>query len=173
MIEKLSLIQNPFYVKIEYFIKKLFITKLKKIVEDIDRNVEYDLVFDYNSDIKEPMAVNKNGKITFKIKTISKYMALLDTRITQETFLAILLTHELLHSIVKKGSKIDSSEYEYMVNQWTKKIVTNELPVYSYRALLNATRRIKFDNECSDEIKDSILNALLFPIKKGEYWIHE
>ena len=172
MIEKLSLIQNPSYVKIEYFIKKLFITKLQKIVEDIDRNVEYDFVFDYNSGIKEPMAVNENGKITFKIKTISKYMALLDTRITQETFLAILLTHELLHSIVKR-SKIDSSEYEYMVNQWTKKIVTDELPVHSYRALLNATKRIKFGNECSAEIKDSILNALLFPIKKGEYWIHE
>ena len=166
----LSLIHNPSYVKIESFIKNLFENKLKKIMISMDKNVEYKFIFDYNSTNLNPIAINKNNEIIFKLNSIKKYMTLLDTKMAQETFLVILLTHELLHSVIKKGDKLSSIEYEYIVNQFAKRIIFDNLEIYSYRELLNSANRIKFNNTIL-ETKTKILDVLLFPIKKGEYWI--
>ena len=166
----LSLIHNPSYVKIESFIKNLFENKLKKIMTSMDKNVEYKFIFDYNSTNLNPIAINKNNEIIFKFNSIKKYMTLLDTKMAQETFLVILLTHELLHSVIKKGDKLSSIEYEYIVNQFAKRIIFDNLAIYSYRELLNSANRIKFNNAIL-ETKTKILDVLLFPIKKGEYWI--
>lgn len=166
----LSLIHNPSYVKIESFIKNLFENKLKKIMTSMDKNVEYKFIFDYNSTNLNPIAINKNNEIIFKLNSIKKYMTLLDTKMAQETFLVILLTHELLHSVIKKGDKLSSIEYEYIVNQFAKRIIFDNLAIYSYRELLNSANRIKFNNTIL-ETKTKILDVLLFPIKKGEYWI--
>lgn len=169
-IEHLSLVHNPSYVKIESFIKNLFDSKLNKIMLSMDKNIKYKFIFDYNSTYLNPMAINKNNEITFKINSIKKYITLLDNKEAQETFLSILLIHELLHSIIKKGDNLDSIEYEYIINQWAKDILLNKLAIYSYRDLMNTTRRIKFGN-ISTLAKNRILDALLFPIEKGEYWI--
>ena len=161
--------RSPIKVDIQKFIEEEYETRLKSIMTSIDSKVEYEIKFVSSIKYSTCLAYNDGGWILIYKPYLEKYLSLLDTKKAQETFLLILLTHELLHSIILRGS-ISKTEYEYTVNRYTKKIIESQFPSYSYKDLYTSVRRLRLkeDNPKHQAVKD----IMLFPIAEKEYWIN-
>ena len=168
LLNHIETVNHPIQIRsVKNFINLTY-RKFKSIFDTLYFKVDYKIIINEMDKDANTLAFNVNSEITFNIHTINRMLSLLDTIKAQETFLTLLVLHEMSHSIVKMEEGCYEDVYESYVNKFAINMLT-ERSEYNYHDIENSVKRMTYlNNGKSDSEKKvyaAIKSTLLFSIK--------
>ena len=106
----------PVKFNVEKFIEENFDNILNKLHEHHEFIIKSYLL-DIKTGIQEQSAINENGNITFFIQSIEFAVSMLETMKAQQTWIILLIYHEILHSVYNKMENESQEDYEKRMNR--------------------------------------------------------
>ena len=154
---------------VEFDVIEFINTQTNKLISSIASTVNIVVYIDeLSNNDNTPFATTKKidnyYKIKFYKKTVERAVGLLDTQISQKTFLTLLVIHELCHTIITNYSLSDE-DYEYTINS----NAINYMHKYTRYRIKNIEKSIErvYKNNKSYYVLKQIF---MFPIGKDEYF---
>jgi hypothetical protein len=126
--------------------------------------------YDDDDKLATTTKVNDYYEIIYYIKNINKSIKFLDTKLSQETFITLLVAHELCHTVIRNYSLSDE-DYEYLVNSNAINYM-HKYTKYKFKNIKNSVEREI--NRHKDIFNDGYIylakQIFMFPIGKDEYF---
>ena len=154
---------------VEFDVIEFINTQTNKLISSVASTENIVVYIDESSNNDNtPFATTKKidnyYEIKFYKKTVERAVGLLDTQISQKTFLTLLVIHELCHTIITNYSLSDE-DYEYLVNSNAINYM-HKYTRYRIKNIEKSIERVYKSNKNYYVLKQ----IFMFPIGKDEYF---